>query len=74
MNEEFSSEELTASRRQRGEAALSAASEERISGVSPVVSYFDWETPALSTPHLLTFLARVRTQRGTNVRFASQSI
>jgi hypothetical protein len=35
----------------------------RVSGTSQersIVSYFDWEIPALTTPHLLTFLARVR--------------
>ena len=52
--------------RQRAEAALQTAAE-RISGASqegPRISYFDWETPAPATPHLLTFLATVRFAEG----------
>jgi hypothetical protein len=59
--DEFSAEELEASRR-TAKAALQAAAE-HVSGASQdgsVASYFNWEIPELITPHLITFLARVR--------------
>jgi hypothetical protein len=66
-NINYSSEELTAARRQRGEAAFPSTTE-RVLGASsvgsPVVAYFDWEIPELTTPHLITFLARIRSQTG----------
>jgi hypothetical protein len=44
------------------------AAAERVSEASrpeePVVISFDWEIPALASPHLITFLARVRSQAG----------
>jgi hypothetical protein len=52
--------------RQRAEAAPDADAE-RISQTSqegPVVVFFDWEIPSLTTPHFVTFLARVRSQAG----------
>ena len=52
--------------RQRAEAVPDAAAE-RVSEASqeePILSYFDWEIPALSAPQFITFLARVRFAEG----------
>jgi hypothetical protein len=62
----FSAEKLAAAatRRRRAEAALDAATEGALGASQEALALasFDWEIPGLDTPHLITFLARVRCQ------------
>ena len=62
----FSTEQLAAAARRRAERKPERAAE-RISEAAqdrPIVTYFDWEIPELTAPHLNTFLALVRYQAG----------